>query len=95
MKEQLLEKQSKLEEAKLETLVWQETFNEDNETINANQNKGTSTEVSMCSNRNNNLKNSDINIQGIPATIGRTDSEAKCEFTLKSENYVARPMLTV
>jgi hypothetical protein len=95
MKEQLLEKQSELEEAKLEELVWQETFNEDNETINANQNKGTSTEVSMCSNRNNNLKNSDINIQGIPATIGRTDSEAKCEFTLKSENYVARPMLTV
>ena len=64
IKEQLLEKQSELEEAKLEELVWQETFNEDNETINANQNKGTSTEVSMCSNRNNNLKNSDINIRG-------------------------------
>jgi hypothetical protein len=84
MKEQLLEKQSKLEEAKLETLVWQETFNEDNETINANQNEGTSTEVAMCSNRNNNLENSDINIQGIPATVVRTDSEAKCEFTAGS-----------
>ena len=84
MKEQLLEKQSELEEAKLEELVWQEIFNEDNETINANQNEGTSTEVAMCSNRNNNLKNSDINIQGIPATVVRKDSEAKCEFTAGS-----------
>ena len=84
MKEQLLETQSELEETKLEELVWQETFNKDNETINANQNKGTSTEAAMCSNRNNNLKNSEINIQVIPATVMRTDSEAKCEFTAGS-----------
>ena len=54
------------------------------ESKNANQNKDTNTEVAMCSTRNNNLKSSDSNIQGIPATVVRTDSEAKCEFTAGS-----------
>ncbi|CAG2254244.1 unnamed protein product [Mytilus edulis] len=85
IKEQLLEKRSELEEAKLEEQMWQEAYDEDNDIINTNQNKGIIAERAVSSRRNNILINDDIDIQEVSETKAtKTDSDEKCEFTAGS-----------
>ncbi|CAG2222474.1 unnamed protein product [Mytilus edulis] len=65
--------------------MWQEAYDEDNDIINTNQNKGIIAERAVSSRRNNILINDDIDIQEVSETKAtKTDSDEKCEFTAGS-----------
>lgn len=67
-KKRELEKRSELVEAKLEELVWEEAYNDDNDTLNTNEKKALLRNKVFSSRRSNVVINGDLDTKKISST---------------------------